>query len=165
MIDPLVFSNLKSYLLNQDLTLKFAMNAGMFRKDQSLAGHYVEAGNQYRQVICKAGPGNFGMLPNGVFCIQGSSAKVFETNDFLVQTPICEYATQSGPMLVIDGALHPRFLENSQSKFIRNGVGTTDQGDQAHFVISEQSDIPSITQYFKDYLGIKNALYFDGIFR
>ena len=63
MIDPLVFSNLKSYLLNQDLTLKFAMNAGMFRKDLSPAGHYVEAGNQYRQVIRKAAPGNFGMLP------------------------------------------------------------------------------------------------------
>ena len=42
------FSNLKSYLINQDLKLKFAMNAGMFRKDLSPAGHYVEAGNQYR---------------------------------------------------------------------------------------------------------------------
>ena len=157
------FSTLKSYLLNQDLTLKFAMNAGMFRKDLSPAGHYVEAGNQYRQVIRKAGPGNFGMLPNGVFCIERSSTKVFETNDFLVQTPNCKYATQSGPMLVIDGALHPRFLENSTSKFIRNGVGTTDQGDQAHFVISNTVvTFHQFARYFKDYLGIKNALYFDG---
>ena len=157
------FSNLKAKLLNQDLTLKFAMNAGMFRKDLSPAGHYVEAGNQYRKVIHKAGPGNFGMLPNGIFCIEGSSAKVFETNNFLVQTPTCEYATQSGPMLVIDGALHPRFLENSTSKFIRNGVGTTDQGDQAHFVISDTVvTFHQFARYFKNHLGIKNALYFDG---
>ena len=127
------------------------MNAGMFRKDQSLAGHYVEAGYQYRQVIRKAGPGNFGMLPNGVFCIEGSNAKVFETNDFLMQMPTCEYATQSGPMLVIDGALHPRFLENSQSKFIRNGVGSTGQGDQAHFVISDTVvTFYQFARYFKD---------------
>ena len=33
-------------------------------------------------------------------------------------------ATQSGPMLVIDGKLHPRFEENGASRYIRNGVGT-----------------------------------------
>ena len=127
------------------------MNAGMFRKDLSPAGHYVQAGTQYRQRIHKAGPGNFGMLPYGVFCIQGSRAEVFETNDCLGQTPICEYAKQSGPMLVIDGALHPRFLENSQSKFIRNGVGSTGQGDQAHFVISDTVvTFYQFARYFKD---------------
>ena len=157
------FSNLKSYLLNQDLKLKFGMNAGMFRKDLSPAGHYVEGGDQYRQVMRKAGPGNFGMLPNGVFCIEMSNAKVFETNDFVEQAPTCEYATQSGPLLVIDGKLHPRFLENSTSKFIRNGVGTTDQGDEAHFVISNTVvTFHQFARYFKDHLGINNALYLDG---
>ncbi len=157
------FSKLKSHLLNQDLKLKFAMNAGMFRKDLSPAGHYVEEGNQYRQVMRKAGPGNFGMLPNGVFCIERSSAKVFETNDFVERMPTCEYATQSGPMLVIGGKLHPRFLENSTSKFIRNGVGTTDQGDKAHFVISNTVvTFHQFARYFKNHLSINNALYLDG---
>ena len=157
------FSNLKSFVQSQNLRLKFAMNAGMFRTDLSPAGHYVEQGTQYRQVMRKEGPGNFGMLPNGVFCKSVSTARVYETNDFVQQSPACEYATQSGPMLVIDGKLHPRFLENSTSKFIRNGVGTSDHGNEIHFVISNTVvTFHQFARYFKDRLGINNALYLDG---
>jgi uncharacterized protein YigE (DUF2233 family) len=64
---------------------------------------------------------------------------------------------------VIDGALHPRFLPDSTSRFIRNGVGTSADGTEAVFVISNTSvTFHEFGSFFKDYLKLPNALYFDG---
>ena len=66
-------------------------------------------------------------------------------------------------MLVIDGALHPRFLRNSTSRFVRNGVGTSDDGQTAVFVISNTPvTFHTFGSFFRDHLGLRNALYFDG---
>lgn len=144
-------------------TLTFAMNAGMYHEDRSPVGHYVEDGVEVMRVIPNAGPGNFGLLPNGVFCINDDSAQIYETLRYMADTPECRDATQSGPMLVIDGALHPRFLPNSTSRFIRNGVGTTADGATAVFVISNDSvTFHEFASFFRDYLQLPNALYFDG---
>ena len=56
---------------------------------------------------------------------------------YVDQAPECRFATQSGPMLVIDGELHPRFLPDSTSLYVRNGVGTSADGTRAVFAISE----------------------------
>lgn len=146
-----------------DKSLLFAMNAGMYHDDRSPVGHYVEDGVETMRVIPNAGPGNFGLLPNGVLCINDDRADVFETLQFLRDEPICRDATQSGPMLVIDGALHPRFLPDSTSHYIRNGVGTTNDGTRAVFVISnDRVSFYTFGRFFRDYLGLPNALYFDG---
>lgn len=144
-------------------TLTFAMNAGMYHDDRSPVGHYVEDGVEVMRVIPNAGPGNFGLLPNGVFCINDDSAQIYETLRYVAEAPACRDATQSGPMLVIDGALHPRFLPNSTSRFIRNGVGTSADGTTAVFVISNDSvSFHEFARFFRDYLQLPNALYFDG---
>ncbi|MFO8126710.1 phosphodiester glycosidase family protein [Yoonia sp.] len=143
--------------------LAFAMNAGMYHNDRSPVGHYLEGGVQTMRVVTNAGPGNFGLLPNGVFCINESFAQVYETLDYVAAAPACRDATQSGPMLVIDGALHPRFLPDSTSRFIRNGVGTSADGGTAVFVISNDSvTFHEFGSFFLDYLKLPNALYFDG---
>jgi uncharacterized protein YigE (DUF2233 family) len=139
------------------------MNAGMYRPDHSPAGHYIEDGQVMRRVITRAGPGNFGLLPNGVLCITKNRADVYETQAFLQRSPSCRFATQSGPMLVINGALHPRFTATSKSKFIRNGVGATPDGQKAIFVISNAPlTLHMFGRYFKDHLNLKSALYLDG---
>jgi uncharacterized protein YigE (DUF2233 family) len=144
-------------------SLAFAMNAGMYHDDRSPVGHYVEGGVETMRVIPNAGPGNFGLLPNGVLCITDTTAQVYETLAYVAQEPVCRDATQSGPMLVIDGALHPRFLPDSTSRFIRNGVGTSADGTEAVFVISNTSvTFHEFGSFFKDYLELPNALYFDG---
>ncbi|MBC6408626.1 MAG: phosphodiester glycosidase family protein [Rhodobacteraceae bacterium] len=143
--------------------LVFAMNAGMYHGDRSPVGLYIEDGQQAQPLITMAGPGNFGMLPNGVFCIRPQRADVIETTAFIRQRPDCLHATQSGPMLVIKGALHPRFLPNSPSRFIRNGVGTDDTGRRVIFAISNQPvTLHAFARLFRDHLNLPSALYLDG---
>ena len=157
------FQTLDTYLQGQGVTLDFAVNGGMFRPDLTPVGLYVEDGEVLRRAVSRAGPGNFGMLPNGVFCILENSVEVLETSAYLQANPNCLFATQSGPMLVIDGELHPKFLLNSSSRFIRNGVGASQDGQWAHFVITNRSIIfHQFARLFKDHLGLNSALYLDG---
>ncbi|TCL01293.1 uncharacterized protein YigE (DUF2233 family) [Shimia isoporae] len=143
--------------------LAFAMNAGMYHSDRRPVGHYVEFGEEEAPLLTGASKGNFGLLPNGVFCINDTRADVIETLKFAKTRPSCEHATQSGPMLVIDGQLHPRFLVDSTSKFIRNGVGTSADGRKAYFVISRNAvTFHEFGLIFRDVLETPNALYFDG---
>ncbi len=144
-------------------SLPFAMNAGMYHPDRAPVGLYIENGVEAMRVIPNAGPGNFGLLPNGVLCINDDSARVIETMRYIAESPVCRDATQSGPMLVIDGALHPRFLPDSTSRNLRNGVATSDAGDIAVFAISnEPVTFHEFGTFFRDYVQLPNALYFDG---
>ena len=135
----------------------------MYHEDRAPVGHYVENGKELQRVISSDGPGNFGLLPNGILCLNEGRADVFETLAFVDAAPVCQSATQSGPMLVIDGDLHPRFLKDSTSRFIRNGVGTSADGRTAVFVISDNTvNFHAFGSLFRDYLNLPNALYFDG---
>ncbi|MDK3074223.1 phosphodiester glycosidase family protein [Sedimentitalea sp. JM2-8] len=157
------FSAVDRALAEQGKTLGFAMNAGMYHSDRSPVGYYVENGIEIMGVVPGAGPGNFGLVPNGVFCIREDRADVIETTAFLSRGTDCSYATQSGPMLVIDGALHPRFLVDSTSRYVRNGVGTTADGSRAFFVMSSSRvTFHEFGRLFRDALDLPNALYFDG---
>lgn len=157
------FGNLDRALTDKGFRLGFAMNAGMYHDDRAPVGYYVENGRQFQDVISTEGPGNFGLLPNGIFCIGEGRADVIETTAFLKAKPLCRSATQSGPMLVIDGKLHPRFLKDSTSRYIRNGVGSSADGTRATFVISDNTvTFYEFGSFFRDRLGLANALYFDG---
>lgn len=157
------FSTLEKSLAGNGKTLAFATNAGMYHSDRSPVGLYLDESGEEMRLVTNAGPGNFGLLPNGVLCIRKGRADVFETLAFERAQPGCTYATQSGPMLVIDGALHPRFLEGSDSRYIRNGVGTSKDGRRTVFVISRNLvNFYDFASFFRDHLGLNSALYFDG---
>lgn len=157
------FSKIDDALKPRGQRLSFAMNAGMYHDDRSPVGHYREGNSVAQRLITSAGPGNFGLLPNGVFCIRSGHADVMETKRFAQEKPNCRFATQSGPMLVIDGALHPRFLPDSTSRYIRNGVGTSADGATAVFAISNNAvTFHEFGSLFRDVLKLPQALYFDG---
>ena len=157
------FNALDKALAQRGQRLAFGMNAGMYHTDRNPVGLYVEGGKQVTRLVTSAGPGNFGLLPNGVFCLRESRADVIETGAFAAGDPACRDATQSGPMLVIDGALHPRFLPDSTSRYLRNGVGTTADGKTAYFAISNGLvTFHEFGRLFRDHLKVPNALYFDG---
>lgn len=146
-----------------DKTLSFAMNAGMYHQDRAPVGLYRENGADQSSIVTSDGPGNFGLLPNGVICLTDTSAQIYESRTYAANTPTCRDASQSGPMLVIDGALHPRFIPNGTSKYIRNGAGTSADGTKAVFAISNiPVNFHSFGRLFKDHLNLPNALYFDG---
>lgn len=139
------------------------MNAGMFHPDLGPVGLYVEDGRMLARLVTAAGPGNFGMLPNGVFCILPDRFAVVESRAFAARPLPCRHATQSGPMLVIDGALHPRFLPDARSRHIRNGVGVSADGRRAVFAIAEAPvTFHEFARLFRDGLGLGRALYLDG---
>lgn len=144
--------------------LGFAMNAGMYHADYRPVGLYVSDGARAGDLVTGASNDNFGMLPNGVFCTGGARPyQVIESRAFAKAQPDCRLATQSGPMLVIDGALHPRFLIDSDSRYVRNGVGVSADGQTAWFAISDRAvTFHEFGRLFRDGLGARDALYFDG---
>jgi uncharacterized protein YigE (DUF2233 family) len=143
--------------------LEFAMNAGMYHQDRTPVGLYIENGKQITALADGGTFGNFGLKPNGVFCVLANAFRVIETNAFRKAPPACKYATQSGPLLVIDGQLHHRFLIDSTSRYIRNGVGVSPDNSTAYFVISNQRvTFHQFGSFFRDYLKTPDALYFDG---
>jgi uncharacterized protein YigE (DUF2233 family) len=142
--------------------LAFAMNGGMHHKDWSPVGLYVEDGRELKKANTANGPGNFHMKPNGVFYASADSAGVAETGRYLRQKPKAEFATQSGPMLVIDGKIHPKISEEGVSRKMRNGVGVRD-GKTVVFAISEELvTFGQFARLFRDALGCSNALFLDG---
>jgi uncharacterized protein YigE (DUF2233 family) len=156
------FDRVNQALAPEGRALGFAMNAGMYHSDRAPVGLMIEDGTERARIVTSDGPGNFGLLPNGVFCI-ADGFSVVESRSFAAAPPACRYATQSGPMLVIDGALHPRFIPDSPSRYIRNGVGVSADGQRAWFVISqERVNFAEFARFFRDALGAPDALYFDG---
>jgi uncharacterized protein YigE (DUF2233 family) len=139
----------------------FAMNAGMYHEDRSPVGLYVENRRELKRLSTANGPGNFSMKPNGVFYVTGRNAGVLETKAFARRMLKPTFATQSGPMLVIDGKLHPRFLKDSTSRKRRNGVGV--KGNTVVFALADNPvTFHQFARVFRDVLKTPNALYLDG---
>ena len=156
------FRNVDEALGTEGKALGFAMNAGMYHRDLAPVGLYVEDGVEVSKLITSDGPGNFGLLPNGVFCI-GETFRVIESRTYRKEHPDCRYATQSGPMLVIKGKLHPKLVPDSDSLYVRNGVGVSEDGTRAVFAISNDAvNFHSFARLFRDALALPDALYFDG---
>lgn len=156
------FANLSSALWRQKMFTVFAMNGGMYHRDLSPVGLFVEYGQERMPANTREGWGNFHLLPNGVFFISGEKAGVAETHAYLQSGIKSDFATQSGPMLVIDGKIHPRFLPDSDSFKRRNGVGVSDDG-RVQFVISiTPVRFHDFATLFRDRLSVSNALYLDG---
>jgi uncharacterized protein YigE (DUF2233 family) len=156
------FGPLSQELAGQGQELVFAMNAGMFGTDLKPIGLYVQGGKQIHKLNRAAGPGNFHMKPNGVFYIASGKAGVMETDAFAKSGIKPDLATQSGPMLVVNGAIHPKISASGTSAKLRNGVCVNDAG-KIDFVISDRLvTFYDFAAFFLDDLGCKNALFLDG---
>ena len=157
------FGRLADLLATQGKHIGFAMTAGMYAPDLRPLGLAVVDGRQIAPLVTGASAGNFGLLPNGVFCIGPDRYAIIETRAYAAAPPACREATQSGPMLVIRGALHPRFLPDSGSTYIRNGVGVSADGVHAAFAVSDAPvTFHAFARFFRDALGMPDALYLDG---
>lgn len=149
--------------LSQSLRFDITMNAGMYHQDMSPVGLLVIDGKVMAPLNTADASGNFFMKPNGVFFVDKSGKPgVLETQAYAAANPQVAFATQSGPMLVIDGDIHPRFEPDGSSRYIRNGVGVDGAG-RAAFVISRGPvSLGKFARLFRDGLRCRNALFFDG---
>lgn len=155
-------SPLAKDLQNQNQTLVFAMNAGMYDDKGLPIGLYVENGVQSKKLNRRNGSGNFHLKPNGVFYVKDGKPAVIETEAFAKSGIKPDFASQSGPMLVINGSIHPKLSPNGTSRKLRNGVGIDDEG-KAVFVISDNAvTFWEMASLFKNDLKASNALFFDG---
>lgn len=146
-------------------TVALAMNGGMFNPDGFPIGYYVEDGYRFTVLNQNEGPGNFHLLPNGVFFGESAEGpwRVWDTERFADAVDERPYfATQSGPMLVLNGDLHPAFDVDGTSRYTRNAVGV-DAAGRAHFVISEAPvSFGKLARLYRDVLRVNNALFLDG---
>jgi Predicted periplasmic protein len=156
------FDRLAGWLKARDRELVLAMNAGMFHADFSPVGLLVTDARQIAPLNLAAGVGNFFLRPNGVFLVTRSGPRIVESSEYPGASKGVRLATQSGPLLVRHGAIHPAFSPTSKSRLIRNGVGV--RGGEAVFVISEQPvTFYELAIYFRDELRCPDALYLDGV--
>jgi uncharacterized protein YigE (DUF2233 family) len=141
--------------------VRFAMNAGMYDEEGDPIGLFVQNGDTVKRLNTNKGPGNFHLLPNGVFAVD-KEGRVSVTATPKAKPEAAAWATQSGPMLVIGGKLHPKFDADGPSRLIRNGVGVKDPRT-AFFVISEDAvSFGRFARFFRDALGCPDALFLDG---
>lgn len=162
--DKQPFASLSAFAASIDpATIAFAMNGGMYGDDLKPVGYFVQNGERLKELDRGTGEGNFYMKPNGVFFGSGGSWRVLGSNTFFETVgDRPEFGTQSGPLLLVDGKLHPEIQDDGPSKAIRNGVGVSADG-KAHFVISDAPvSFGQLARYFRDVVKVSNALYLDG---
>jgi uncharacterized protein YigE (DUF2233 family) len=157
------FDNLERALGPSAARVRFAMNAGMFEDDGLPLGLFIADGRTLSPLNRYHGFGNFYLKPNGVFSVSADGrARIEATDAFASAARKTVWATQSGPMLVVDGELHPAIQPDGPSRLVRNGVGVGADGS-AYFVISQSPvSFGKLARLFRDGLHCPNALFLDG---
>jgi uncharacterized protein YigE (DUF2233 family) len=155
---------LNVFLNKSHQSVLFAMNAGMFMENGYPLGLYKGEGKTIAKLNTrKHAVGNFYIEPNGVFSMTDQGAAIVPTKHWghfsgEFQTP---YATQSGPMLLIDKKINPNIENAKNSRTIRNGVCMADK--QVIFSVSLVGvSFLEFAKHFRDDLHCDDALYFDG---
>lgn len=150
---------------NTNNTLVFATNAGMYTETQAPKGLFIQNSNEMRPIdLKKEEYGNFYLQPNGIFMIDtiGNPA-IIVTDSFNSEIRHrTRHATQSGPMLVIEGVINPKFRVNSESLNIRSGVGIMPDGKIVFIISNRPVSFYDFASVFKDEFKCINALYLDG---
>lgn len=160
----LSFERLRNLLAARQNEMLFAMNAGMYQPDYQAQGLFVSKGKQLQALDLRAGNGNFYLKPNAVFAItQDKKALIVRSEEYKEVPENVWLATQSGPMLVNNGAIHQEFREGSSNLNIRNGVGVISSNYIVFAISRQEVNFFDFASLFRDRLGCENALYLDGV--
>ncbi len=154
--------NLKNWLNQHHKRLLFTMNGGMYKPDNSPQGLFIENNKLITPLDTASGTGNFYLKPNGVFYISENRLPTICNTTYFINNGNVKYATQSGPMLVINGQIHSAFKQGSTNVNIRNGVGILPNNKIIFAMSKKEINFYDFANYFKQ-MGCKNALYLDGL--
>jgi uncharacterized protein YigE (DUF2233 family) len=75
--------NLKQFIESKNQQLKFAMNGGMYMKDNSPQGLFIQNNITLTPLDTLSGTGNFYLKPNGVFYLTKDKAVVCQSKEFI----------------------------------------------------------------------------------
>lgn len=161
-------SNLLKYLEKQNKNPLMITNAGMYTPELEPQGLYIEQ-NELRPLDLKLPKtdANFYLKPNGVYYIDTFGVSHINTTEefqkaYDAKKTTINYATQSGPMLLIKGKIHSSFKARSLNKKIRSGVGIIDEKRTVFAISLEGENFYDFALLFKDIFGCNDALYLDG---
>ncbi len=159
-----------SALAGEKAEAQMITNAGMFTPAFEPEGLFVD-GHSAKAFALDTGSSlsaaNFYLKPNGVFYMDSMGVFHVETTDQFIShykpgIPRLKMATQSGPMLVIDGKIHPQFKPLSANLNVRSGVGVI-SGQKIVFALAlDQVNFYDFASFFKDFFNCQDALYLDG---
>ncbi|BAV06110.1 phosphodiester glycosidase family protein [Filimonas lacunae] len=152
---------LADFVKGKNQRLLFAMNGGMYAAGNIPKGVYIEDAKLVTPLDTASGAGNFYIRPNGVFYItKDSIAGICTTESFAKQAKV-RYATQSGPMLLVNRQMLPVFTKGSANVNIRNGVGILPDNRLVFVMSKEPVNFYDFAAFFQS-LGCVHALYLDG---
>lgn len=153
--------NLKKYVEGSGRSLKFAMNGGMYEPGNVPKGLFVQNGQTLIPLDTKNGEGNFYLEPNGVFYLSFDGQPfITETKNFQTNADV-KFATQSGPMLIVNGEINSKFAKDSANLQIRNGAGILPDKSVVFAISRQKISLYKFAEHFKN-LGCREALYLDG---
>jgi uncharacterized protein YigE (DUF2233 family) len=157
------FVGLDKYVSAKGGKLVFAANAGMFDPKSKPVGLLVQNGTEQSPLNLEDGAGNFFMKPNGVFVVnEKCEARVMESSAYTAILSPAIWATQSGPLLVNCGEIHPDFNPDSKSKKVRSGVGIAKDGTVVFVLSRDGVTFYDFASLFLEKMNCPNALYLDG---
>jgi uncharacterized protein YigE (DUF2233 family) len=139
-------------------------NAGIYSGRHAPEGLHIEGGATLSPLNLDKGDGNFYWKPNGVFYVTAAAAGIVESEKFdsLGERGAILEATQSGPLLVIDGEVNRDLQPDSRSLYARNGIGVK-SADEVYILISEDEvSLHDFASVFAHQLHCRDALYLDG---
>lgn len=155
------FRRLLQHVADNGARLQFAMNGGIYQQGGAPLGLLVVDGRQVRGLNRRTqAHGNFYLPPNGVFLVGDRGPRIVRTEDYPpADTKQVKQATQSGPLLVIDGKRNGQLPVGAS--LVRNGVCV--RGNSVFFVITDAGvTFHEFADFFVRVLRCKDALYLDG---
>ena len=161
------FARLDAQLRAQGQEMVCATNAGIYDKQLQPLGLYVENGAQLRRLNTRKNAyGNFYLQPNGVFVLGERQAYIVETNDYEAEiglwNSVARYATQSGPLLIVEGRINPRFDPGSANTVVRNAACLDAAGVVTLAIARNPISFYDFATFLRDTLKCSDALYLDG---
>ncbi|HEX8773133.1 MAG TPA: phosphodiester glycosidase family protein [Pyrinomonadaceae bacterium] len=139
-------------------------NAGIYSAKHTPEGLHIEGGMTLSPLNLANGDGNFYWKPNGIFYVTDDGAGIIDSEKFnsLNERAGIHEATQSGPLLVIDGEVNHELKPDSRSLYVRNGIGVKSP-HEVYILISEgEVSLYDFASVFTEQLHCRNALYLDG---
>lgn len=161
--DGTPYGNIRSLLEDSIVRSEILMvtNGGIYGTDRRPLGLYIENGRRLSPINLAEGEGNFYIKPNGVFFLKGGRAYIENSERFMDDPDITD-AVQSGPLMIRNGAIHPRFKADSTSRKIRNAVGITRKGGIVFLFSPKPVTFYDFARHARKRYAIVDLLYLDG---